>query len=245
MIYALHSGDKKYRYIGKTIKSPESRLKQHYSETNCGSSLPVHRWIRKQPFGQVFFDILYTSEDEEFLFDMERYFIQFAKNTGHKLLNLTNGGEGISGYKMSESQKEKLSAMKKGKPGHPHTEQHKAMMSKRFKGRGLPWANKIVESRGDKFKGEGNPGAKLSKRDVEEILLLWALPEWPCAAAVGEYYGVTKGAVERIFNAFSWSHLDRPDVTGIVGRRRVTGRRARQIVEAAFVARNRMREDGL
>lgn len=44
---------------------------------------------------------------------------------GGPLLNLTDGGDGTSGYTKSLDQRAAMSAARKGKPGHPHSEAHK------------------------------------------------------------------------------------------------------------------------
>ena len=56
--------------------------------------------------------------DEEFAFFVEVESIDLYKKRGIKLVNLTNGGEGCTGYSMqhSEEQKRKWSEMRKGTP---------------------------------------------------------------------------------------------------------------------------------
>jgi hypothetical protein len=45
--------------------------------------------------------------DESEAFEQEQLFISMCRNQGHVLCNLTDGGEGPSGYKQSEEEKEK------------------------------------------------------------------------------------------------------------------------------------------
>lgn len=55
------------------------------------------------------------TEDEAFALEVER--IAFWREAGADLANCTNGGDGVSGLKMSDEAKAKMSAAKKGLPG--------------------------------------------------------------------------------------------------------------------------------
>ena len=78
------------------------------------------------------------SENEAFSLEIER--ISFWRELGIDLANHTNGGDGISGLKMSLEAKAKMSAAKKGKPGNvtmlgrKHSDETKAKMSAAHKG---------------------------------------------------------------------------------------------------------------
>ena len=73
------------------------------------------------------------TEDEAFALEVER--IAFWREAGVDLANYTNGGDGVSGLKMSDEAKAKMSAAKKGLPGkitmlgRKHSEETKAKMS--------------------------------------------------------------------------------------------------------------------
>jgi len=64
-------------------------------------------------------EIIQDGMDEELAFLAEMECIDVYKRRGIKLTNMTNGGEGCSGYSMrhSEEQKAKWSEMRKGSPG--------------------------------------------------------------------------------------------------------------------------------
>ena len=80
------------------------------------------------------------SEDDSFLMEKER--IAFWRNIGCDLTNLTDGGEGISGFRHSDEIKKKLSDLNKGQPaafkGRKHTEETKKLLSEIAKKRGAP-----------------------------------------------------------------------------------------------------------
>lgn len=59
------------------------------------------------------------SEDDAFRIEMER--IEFWEKSGVDLANLTKGGEGVSGLKMSDEAKEKMRLSKLGKKQSPET----------------------------------------------------------------------------------------------------------------------------
>ena len=80
--------------------------------------------------------------DEEFAFLVEMEAIDIYKRRGIKLVNLTNGGEGCSGYSMrhSEEQKAKWSISRKGntnKNGTTLSEESKKKISEARKGKPL------------------------------------------------------------------------------------------------------------
>jgi len=75
-------------------------------------------------------------------FSLERERIKFWRGAGADLTNMTDGGDGISGFHHSESTKQKLSDMNKGMPsvfkGRQHTEKTKKVLSEIAKNRGVP-----------------------------------------------------------------------------------------------------------
>ena len=80
------------------------------------------------------------AEADAFALEVER--ISFWREAGVDLTNVTNGGEGISGFHHSEETCKKLSEMNKGVPaafkGRRHTEETKRILSEIGKVRGAP-----------------------------------------------------------------------------------------------------------
>jgi hypothetical protein len=80
------------------------------------------------------------SEQESFEIECER--IAFWRSSGCDLTNLTDGGEGISGFKHSDETRQKLSNLNKGMPatfkGKKHTDKTKRVLSEIAKKRGAP-----------------------------------------------------------------------------------------------------------
>jgi hypothetical protein len=80
------------------------------------------------------------SEQEAFVLECEQ--IAFWRNAGCDLTNLTNGGEGISGFRHSDKTRQKLSDLNKGMPatfkGKKHTDETRRVLSEIAKKRGAP-----------------------------------------------------------------------------------------------------------
>lgn len=98
-------------YIGKTITTPNKRFKRHisssFNKNNTGYNCYLHSSIRK--YGKENFvveEICYCDENE--LSRAECYFIKIHKEKGFSLMNLTDGGEGMCGYKPSKETIEKI-----------------------------------------------------------------------------------------------------------------------------------------
>jgi len=97
------------RYVGKTVQYIHERHKAHIRAAKRGSQLPVHYWIRKKIALQERLAVLHL----EFVYGSqwahrESWWIEKFRADGHQLLNLTNGGEGLSGHSPSESHRQKI-----------------------------------------------------------------------------------------------------------------------------------------
>ena len=75
-------------------------------------------------------------------FDHEKFLIACFKDLGHPLTNATDGGEGLSGWTWSDSQRAKLIAALKGRQGtfkgRKHTPETLALISQRLTGKPGP-----------------------------------------------------------------------------------------------------------
>ena len=109
-IYALCDPDNSPRYVGKTVRYLHERHKAHIGTAKRNPRLPVHRWIRKRmDAGQplVIWLLEYVAADADWA-ARERYWITHFRERGDDLLNLTDGGEGIAGHKLSQAHKDKI-----------------------------------------------------------------------------------------------------------------------------------------
>tara|TARA_B110000977_G_C10864877_1_gene411214 strand:- start:50 stop:682 length:633 start_codon:yes stop_codon:yes gene_type:complete len=112
-VYALKlNNNDEYRYIGKTINI-RKRFTSHKRSAKKGENLPVYRWMKAKGVENI--ELLVLEEaDNESLFELERSWILKSRLGGHRLLNLTDGGEGAMGYRHTEKQKKEWSEERKG-----------------------------------------------------------------------------------------------------------------------------------
>lgn len=103
------------RYIGKSHKNPQRRLRQHVRAALRGSSYHCHRWIRTLLKRGLNPGLLILREvSAESASTAEREEIATWKARGARLTNLTEGGEGSLGYRASPEARAKLSKASMG-----------------------------------------------------------------------------------------------------------------------------------
>lgn len=121
-------------YVGKTTKTLEHRRQGHANMARWNSQTYFHRAIRKYGFNQFKFSVLEICGCEEALSKRERFWIAElkAQKCGY---NLTEGGEGSSGRKLSEETKLKISIANTGKSHGPLSDEHKHKISIANKGK--------------------------------------------------------------------------------------------------------------
>lgn len=115
-IYALCEDDGSPRYVGKTDYYLHVRHKGHLRDADK-ARLPVHRWIRKRIESgsrSVIRLLEYVPAGGDWA-AAERRWIAEYRERGCNLLNLTNGGEGLSGLPRSAETRAAISkALKTG-----------------------------------------------------------------------------------------------------------------------------------
>jgi hypothetical protein len=108
LVYGLHrKNDNAIRYIGITSRSIDERFKEHLSDAANFSKYPVHKWINKYQ------DVTYAILHNDLTFEQAVALEQQEIAARSDLLNLTNGGEGVIGYKHSDEVKQLLSKLRK------------------------------------------------------------------------------------------------------------------------------------
>lgn len=111
-IYALCEEDFTPRYVGKTDYYLHVRHKAHIKAASRNPRLPSQRWIAKRiAEGKrlVIRLIEYVPAGMDWA-GRERHWISEYRAQGHRLLNLTDGGEGLSGHRFSREHREKIAA---------------------------------------------------------------------------------------------------------------------------------------
>ena len=109
------------QYVGKTVQSIAARWKNHVHAVKRGSQYLLHRAIRKYGVENFRIDPLLSTlkTDAELLRWEEELISLLATKVPHGY-NLTDGGEGISGHKMTADSIRKMSeAASRRKPDDP------------------------------------------------------------------------------------------------------------------------------
>lgn len=97
-LYVLRHGETgEARYAGKTQRSPSRRLTEHV-QSSKRSHLPVCRWIKKQIKRGIrpVLDVVEIVEADDDWASREKFWINHIPSS--RRLNLTEGGEGLSGH---------------------------------------------------------------------------------------------------------------------------------------------------
>lgn len=123
VIYAMHLGDSRYRYVGITAHL-RRRMSEHRHAARKGRKWPLYNWIRKHGPENIYVDILQEGrfEDYQELRDWEVVWITSLRRSGFDLLNVTEGGEGRYGVKVPQEQIDRQRATYKKnhqEGGHP------------------------------------------------------------------------------------------------------------------------------
>jgi len=111
-IYALCDPDNSPRYVGKTVRYLHERHKAHITTAKNRPRLPVHCWMRKRlDVGQplVIWLLEYVAPEADWA-ARERYWIERFRARGDRLLNLTDGGEGLAGLRKTQAQKDLIAS---------------------------------------------------------------------------------------------------------------------------------------
>lgn len=148
-------------YIGRTIKSLEYRKTAHIKSALRGSKVYFHSALRKYGIDNFEWSIIDVAINEEELNKKEIEYIKLNNfNNSKKGYNLSAGGKGISGYKLSKETKRKISEAHKGKKLSEVTKQK---LSTLYKNKtydeihGKDNADKLKEKLSNSHKGRTSP----------------------------------------------------------------------------------------
>lgn len=112
-------------YTGFTSLLVEERWVTHLRDAKLGRNYLLHNAIRKHGEGNFIIKEIYQSWDGEHCLNvMEEYFIRkFKSHMSEGGYNMTWGGEGTIGHKLSEEHKQKISLANIGKKASEETRQ--------------------------------------------------------------------------------------------------------------------------
>lgn len=120
-VYVIRNLINEKVYVGQT-KSPVSRKAQHFCGARKGNDKPLYRSIRKHGEENFVFEILEECEDEVINEREQHWVTHFDSFNPEKGYNLTLGGDGGKGHKLTDEMKKRISqrtreAMSKIDPG--------------------------------------------------------------------------------------------------------------------------------
>lgn len=161
-VYVLYrkSSPEEIRYVGITKHDDvNKRFEAHLYKSKIGVNRPVNDWINK-----YYPDVeckKVSSSSWEGVCAEEKILIARLKAEGHRLLNMTEGGEGTLGFKDSESTKIKKS---RALTGRKVSQETREKISKSNTGK-----KRSAEAR--KKMSEKKKGKKLTKDHIAKISL--------------------------------------------------------------------------
>jgi len=178
IVYLIYAADgRQDGYIGKTTKPWKQHCDGYIKDAKKGEGKRryLHRWLRKIKF-KVAYKILEVVSQKGSLEKAEIYWIDYYKNVlKWRLKNMTDGGDGITGWHHSKQTKSKMSRALKGRlgwnKGKHLSEKHRKHISKAKKGKSNGLEGKILSkqhkkkiSKAKKGKSNGCEGNILSKQ---------------------------------------------------------------------------------
>lgn len=110
-IYAFEEHGGEIKYVGKTTQYLIDRRKEHLRSANGGNQKPFYRWLRKRCAAQGFVTRLieHVPPGGDWA-SRERHWIKHYRERGDRILNLTDGGEGLAGHVFSLEHRAKIAA---------------------------------------------------------------------------------------------------------------------------------------
>lgn len=116
-VYKITNKLNNKHYIGITSKGISARIKEHIYTAERDPVFPIHRALNKYGKDNFTFELLdFSCNSWEELTEKEKYYINLYKSNDREFgYNLTEGGDGIVGYKHTEEAKIKMSIASSGR----------------------------------------------------------------------------------------------------------------------------------
>lgn len=172
IVYLAKNNKNGKLYVGITTRPLKDRISEHkYDSFNRKSSNKsyFHNAIKLYGFDKFSFKVIETvhantlTDLTECLYSLERYYIEkYQTNDRNKGYNLTIGGEGISGYRLSPEHKAIVSKTHKGK----HlSQEHKERISEFMRSSNNPRLGKHLSAETRKKISDSHKGLLLGEKN--------------------------------------------------------------------------------
>lgn len=193
------------RYVGKTVKKPKERLKEHFREANRGRNTLRLNWIRKLfSLSLAPFIVVLDEVPENIWEKFEIVWIKILKDSRFPLLNGTFGGDAPT----------HLSGVESHWYGRKHTDEtlYKLRESRKGKKPNLgkafdeSWRCKMSEAHKGIHAGEKHPLAKLTASQVLSIRNTYIKGD-VTHKELAEQYGLSRQYIGDLINRKNWKHL--------------------------------------
>jgi group I intron endonuclease len=125
VIYLLTNTVNGKRYVGQTVKTLSARWSQHKTFAKNGNAghneCPITRAIRKYGSDAFTAEVVFTCSDKIALNKAEREYIVSFGTKSPNGYNVTDGGDGVSGWTHSEETRRKIGEANKNKEHQPRS----------------------------------------------------------------------------------------------------------------------------
>jgi len=178
IIYRAQNKINEKIYIGQTRNELKVRI---YDHVRMGGSPVFSKALKKYGIQNFEFLVIDNAKSIEELNEKEKYWIKFYNCKVPRGYNLTDGGEGINGYFLTQDQRERISISHKGKKNPSHSEwmrgennpskrlEVREKLSKKLKGRII--SEESNEKRRKAMKGRRKgPQSEEHKKKISESL---------------------------------------------------------------------------
>lgn len=210
IIYGLkEKNSTEIKYIGLTTVKLNSRFNRHLTDKKIDHKT---NWIKK--VGRNNIEIIIIDDnitDIDTLYEKEIFYIDKYKSEGHKLTNITNGGEGWRNMEFSDEHKKNISlnhadVSGENNPmfGKTHSIEAKEKIRKfRFS---YKITDKAKEKMSSKRKGENNANSKLKKEEVLKIREYYNSNNYG-QKELSVMFNIKPAAIYKIVHHITWKHI--------------------------------------
>lgn len=200
------------RYVGQTLRSLNERLSRHRRDKKTNKY--KYSWIKSIGVDNVMIYLIEDNISLDVINDKERELIKICRELGYRLTNITDGGEGWKGMKLSEEHKRNVSlnhadvsGEKNPMYGKNHTQETidkiKIAKAKWFKEIGFSEEN--LKNMSIRARGTKNPQCLLTEEAVLEIRKL--SEQGVRNYILAQKYNMKVPAIWKIVNRYTWKHI--------------------------------------